>query len=174
MKTKIQRIHDLLNMEDVFLTKPSSLLEDCRPPESSTLHLGQKIYLDTNDNDDAKMQILLLSLNWWLMIIKKSSILNLVQEPLVPSIPNPFQSWSNEGSHLQCWGCFLSWRRIFQIRIDLALIVLGDHCIGVCNESLDVFDDFALPSQSRTSNMMIMMMELLMVVVIMIMDIFSN
>ena len=168
MKFEIQRIYDLLNMENIFFTKPSSLLEDYRPPESSTLHLGQKIYLDTNDNDDAKMQILLLSLNWWLMII------NLVREPLVPSIPSPFQSWSNKGSHLQCWGCFLSWRRIFQIRIDLALIVLGDHCIGVCNESLDVFDDFALPSQSRTSPMMIMMMELLMVVVIMIMDIFSN
>ena len=36
------------------------------------------------------------------------------------------------------------------------------------------FYDFALPSQSKTSPMMIMMMELLMVVVIMIMDIFSN
>ena len=35
------------------------------------------------------------------------------------------------------------------------MIVLGDHCISVCNESLDVFDDFALPSQSRTSPMML-------------------
>ena len=160
-------------MEDVFLTKPSSLLEDYRPPESSTLHLGQEI-LTIMIMMMQKMQILLLTLNWWLMIIKKFSILNLVQERLVPSNPNPCQSWSNEGSHLQCWGCFLSWRRIFQFRIDLALILLGDHCISVCNKSLDVFDDFALPSQSKTSPMMIMMMELLMVVVILIMDIISN
>ena len=54
------------------------------------------------------------------------------------------------------------------------MIVLGAHCIDVCNESLDVFDDFALPSQSRTSPMMIMIMELLMVVVIMIIKLRSS
>ena len=166
MKFEIQRIYDFTEHGGYLLHEtfqPAGGLSPSRILHSSPWTRD----LDDNDNDDddAKMQILLLSLNWWLMII------NLVREPLVPSIPNPFQSWSNEGSHLQCWGCFLSWRRIFQIRIDLALIVLGDHCIGVCNESLDVFDDFALPSQSRTSPMM---MELLIVVVIMIMDIISN